>query len=566
MTFARLSSFTATPAFPMRKLLCALFAVVGTHALVPTSAEAQRGQRFTRTDTLRGFNTPERAWWDATFYDLHVRVNPKDSTISGYNGISYRALRPSRDLQIDLQQPLIVDSVMQGRTKLAARRDTNTIFVSLATPQKAGDVGTVTVYYHGRPRVAKNPPWDGGFSWKTDQQGHAFIATSNEGLGASVWWPLKDYTGDEPDRQRVAISVPDPLVDVSNGRLRSTKKEADGYTTFEWFASEPINPYGISVNAGTYAHYTETYDGEAGKLSMDFWPLAYNLDAAKAQFAQAKPMMACFEHWFGPYPWYADGYKLIEAPYLGMEHQSAVTYGNGYKNGYLGRDLSATGLGLKWDFIIIHESAHEWWANSLTDEDPADMWIHESFANYAEGLYTECQQGKAAGAQYVIGTRKKILNDEPIIGNYFVNHEGSGDVYYKGGNMLHTMRQVVNNDEKWRTILRGVQKNFRHQVVSGAQVQSYISQQSGIDFSPVFTQYLMTTRVPVFEYKRDAQGFQYRWNNAVAGFRMPVKVSIGGGAEQWLRPTGLWQSLVGAFASDAAIVVDENFYVLTARY
>lgn len=533
---------------------------------LPVAAHAQRGPRFTRADTIRGSNTPERAWWDATFYDLHVRVNPKDSTISGYNGITYRALKPSREMQIDLQQPLVVDSVMQGRTKLTTRRDTNTIFFAPANAQKAGDVGTVTVYYHGRPRVAKNPPWDGGFSWKTDKEGHPFVATSNEGLGASVWWPLKDYTGDEPDSQRVAISVPDPMVDVSNGRLRSTKKEADGFTTFEWFATEPINPYGISVNAGTYAHYTESFDGEGGKLTMDFWPLAYNLDAAKAQFAQAKPMIGCFEQWFGPYPWYADGYKLIEAPYLGMEHQSAVTYGNGYKNGYLGRDLSATGLGLKWDFIIIHESAHEWWANSLTDEDPADMWIHESFANYAEGLYTECQQGKDAGAQYVIGTRKKILNDAPIIGNFYVNNEGSGDVYYKGGNMLHTMRQVVNDDAKWKGVLRGLQKTFRHQTVSGAQVEAYINQQSGIDFSPVFSQYLMTTRVPVLEYKRDAQGFQYRWNNVVAGFNMPVKVTIAGGAPRWLKPTGVWQSLAGAFPADAAIAVDENFYVFTKAY
>jgi aminopeptidase N len=552
----------------MHKRLLMLVAVAACSvALVAQTAHAQRAPlRFSRADTLRGMNTPERAWWDATFYDLHVRVSVKDSTISGYNGITYRVLRPSQEMQIDLQQPLIVDSVMQGHAKLSARRDTNTIFATLVAPQKTGDVNTVTVYYHGRPRVAKNPPWDGGFSWKTDKNGNPFVATSNEGLGASVWWPLKDYTGDEPDSQRVAISVPDPMVDVSNGRLRSTKKEADGYTTFEWFASEPINAYGISINAGTYAHYTETYNGEAGKLTMDFWPLAYNLDAAKVQFAQAKPMLACFEKWFGPYPWYADGYKLIEAPYLGMEHQTAVTYGNGYKNGYLGRDLSATGLGLKWDFIIIHESAHEWWANSLTDEDPADMWIHESFANYAEGLYTECQQGKAAGAEYVIGTRKKILNDEPIIGNFYVNHEGSGDVYYKGGNMLHTIRQVVNNDENWRATLRGLQSTFRHQTVSGAQVQAYMSTKLGIDLSPIFTQYLMTTRVPVFEYKHDASGIQYRWNNVVSGFNMPVKVTVGNTDARWLSPTGVWQTLPGTFAADAKIVVDENFYVFTKEF
>ncbi|MEP6766077.1 MAG: M1 family peptidase, partial [Gemmatimonadaceae bacterium] len=308
----------------MRKLLTALsFAAVATSSATAQSTRINPptgSGRFSRADSLRGNNGPGRSWWDATFYDLHVRVNIKDSTISGYNGISYRVLKPSQEIQIDLQQPMVVDSVTQNKQTLTARRDTNTIFATLTAPQKIGDVNTVTVYYHGRPRQAKNPPWDGGFIWRTDKQGNALVSTANEGLGASVWWPLKDYTADEPDSQRVAISVPDPMIDISNGRLRSTKKEADGYSTFEYFAVEPINPYGISINAGTYAHYTEEYAGEGGKLTMDFWPLSYNLDAAKAQFAQAKPMMACFEKWFGAYPWYKDGYKLIETPYLGMEH------------------------------------------------------------------------------------------------------------------------------------------------------------------------------------------------------------------------------------------------------
>lgn len=530
------------------------------------ASHAQPRPRFVRADTLRGTNTPERRWWDATFYDLHVQVNVKDSTISGHNGISYRVLQPSQLMQIDLQQPMIVDSVLQDKQRVTVRRDTNTIFATLTSPQKVGDVKTVTVYYHGRPAAAKYPPWDGGFIWRKDKSGNDFVSTANQGIGASLWWPLKDFTADEVDSQRVAITVPDPMVNVSNGRLISTKKDGRGNTTFEYFVREPINAYGISVNAGTYAPYTETYKGEAGNLSMDFWPLAENLEVAKPQFAQAKTMMACFEKWFGPYPWYKDGYKLIEAPYLGMEHQSAVTYGNGYRNGYRGTDLSGTGRGLKWDFIIIHESAHEWWANSLTDEDPADMWIHESFTNYSEGLYTECQEGKAAGAEYVIGTRKKITNDEPIVGSYGVNKSGSGDVYYKGGNMLHTIRQVINNDEKWRGILRGLQAKFRHQTVSGAEVQAYMNQQAGLDLSPIFSQYLMTTRVPVFEYKHDAKGFQYRWINVVPAFNMPIRIAVDGAAPVTIKPTGLWQTLTGQFKSDAAIVVDENYYVLTKRY
>lgn len=547
-------------------LAAAVITLVSTVASATVASAQARAPRFSRADTLRGTNTAERRWWDATFYDLHVRVNPTDSTISGYNGISYRVLQPSSVMQIDLQQPMIVDSLTQNKQRVEFRRDTNTIFATLTSPQKAGDVNTITVYYHGRPAAAKNPPWDGGYIWRKDKSGNLFVSTANEGIGASLWWPLKDLSADEVDSQRVAVSVPDPMVNVSNGRLRSTKKEADGYTTFEYFVAEPINAYGISVNAGTYAHFTETYKGEAGNLSMDFWPLAENLEAAKVQFAQAKPMMACFEKWFGPYPWYKDGYKLIEAPYLGMEHQSAVTYGNGYKNGYRGSDLSATGHGLKWDFIIVHESAHEWFANSLTDEDAADMWIHESFANYSEGLYTECQEGKQAGAEYVIGTRKKVVNDEPIVGSFGVNKSGSGDMYYKGGNMLHTMRQIVNDDEKWRGILRGLQSKFRHKTVSGAEVEAFMTQQAGIDLMPVFTQYLMTTRLPIFEYKRDEKGFQYRWNNVVAGFNMPVKVVVDGGAPITIKPTGLWQTMAGQFKTDAAIVVDENYYVLTRRY
>ncbi|MBC8088748.1 MAG: M1 family peptidase, partial [Phycisphaerae bacterium] len=288
----------------MRNAALAALLLMGIGSLTANTAvpdaAAQPRPRFVRADTLRGTNTPERRWWDATFYDLHVRVNVKDSTISGYNGISYRVLQPSQVMQIDLQQPMIVDSVLQDQQRVTMRRDTNTIFATLTSPQKTGDVKTVTVYYHGRPAAAKNPPWDGGFIWRKDKSGNAFVSTANQGIGASLWWPLKDLTADEVDSQRVAITVPDPMVNVSNGRLISTKKDGNGNTTFEYFVKEPINAYGISVNAGTYAPYSETYKGESGDLTMDFWPRAENLEVAKSQFAQAKTMMACFENWFGP--------------------------------------------------------------------------------------------------------------------------------------------------------------------------------------------------------------------------------------------------------------------------
>lgn len=525
------------------------------------SAQQDTATHFTHADTLRGSNTPERAWWDATFYDLHVNVNPSDSSISGHNGITYRVLSPAKEMQIDLRVPLEVDSMMQDGRAVTYRRDGNAFFAKLVAPQAVGSSNTVTVYYHGRPRVAKRAPWDGGFVWARDTAGNNWIATAVEGLGASAYWPNKDLEADEPDSQRIAITVPSSLTDVSNGRLRKTTPNADGTTTYEWFVQNPINNYDVAVNAAVYAHISDTYKGEDGVLTLDFWPLKYNLEKAKTQFAQAKPMLACFEHWFGPYPWYRDGYKLVETQHLGMEHQSAVAYGNHYENGYLGRDLSKTGWGLKWDFIIVHESAHEWWGNSLTAQDHADMWIHESFANYAENLYTECQDGKAAGSAYVIGTRKLIRNDKPIVGHFNVNDEGSGDMYYKGGNMLHTIRQVVNNDEKWRGILRGLQKTFRHQVVSGKQVEAYISKQAGIDLSKVFDEYLTTTMVPMLEYKIDGSTLSYRWTDVVPGFAMPVKVSLSNGATSFVYPTEMWKTAKLSLTAPESFHVDENFYV-----
>ena len=533
-------------------------------ALPLAAANAQRPQRtFTHADTLRGSNTPQRAWWDVTFYDLHVSVMPADSSISGWNGVTYLVKRPARVMQIDLQVPLVVDSMVQQGRPLTFRRDGNAFFVTLVAPQRTGAHNTIDVYYHGQPRVATNPPWDGGFTWRQDSLGHQWIATSNEGIGASVWWPNKDYLGDEPDSQRIAITVPDSLQDVSNGRLRNTTHNTDGTTTYEWFVNDPINNYDVEVNAGHYAHFSETYQGEAGPLTMDFWPLAYHLDTAKVQFQQARSMMQCFEHWFGPYPWYRDGYKLIEAPYLGMEHQSGVTYGNHYENGYLGRDLSHTGWGLKWDFIIVHESAHEWFGNNITMKDQADMWIHESFANYAENLYTECQDGKAAGAAYVIGTRRAIRNDAPIIGTYGVNDEGSGDMYYKGGNMLHTIRQLVNDDEKWRGVLRGLNRTFWHQTVTSAQIEHYMSAHTGLDLSKVFQQYLTTTKVPELQYRLSGSSLAYRWANVVPGFAMPVRVTVGDSAYALIHPTTAWKTMQVHLASAAAFGVDPNFYVET---
>jgi aminopeptidase N len=531
-------------------------------AVLPATAGAQSARRFSHADTLRGSNGPARSWWDVTFYDLHVTVRPADSTIRGFNGITYRVLRPGQELQIDLQVPLVADSMVQAGRRLAVRRDSNAFFATLPAAQKPGETHAVTVYYHGRPTIARRPPWDGGLIWATDSAGHQWIATANEGLGASVWWPNKDYLADEPDSQRIAITVPDSLFDVSNGRLRSVTRNGDGTTTYEWFATEPLNNYDVAINAGHYAHFGSIYQGEAGPLTLDFYPLADHLAAAERQFPQATSMMKCFEHWFGPYPWYADGYKLVEAPHLGMEHQTAVAYGNHYQNGYLGRDLSHTGIGLLWDFIIVHESAHEWWGNNITMQDQADMWVHEGFANYSENLYTECLAGKAAGAAYVIGTRANIRNDRPIVAAYGVNDEGSGDMYYKGGNMLHTIRQLVNDDEKWRGILRGLNHTFWHQTVTTKQIEDYINHESGVDLSKVFDEYLRTTQVPAFEYRLAGDSLTYRWADVVPGFAMAVKATVASDTTyDWLHPTTAWQTTAVHLSGPGAFRVNDNFYV-----
>ncbi|MDX2260754.1 MAG: M1 family metallopeptidase [Gemmatimonadales bacterium] len=542
----------------LRRSLLLLLLVAG-----PVGAQAPAS--FSRADTLRGSDGPGRSWWDATFYDLHVRVMPADSTIRGHNAIRYRVLRPPSEMQLDLQAPLVMDSVVQDGVRLRVRAEGHAHFVTLRAPQRAGTEKSVTAYYHGKPVAARNPPWDGGLIWKKDSLDRPFIATANQGIGASIWWPNKDFGADEPDSQRIAITVPDPMVNVSNGRLRSTRANGDGTTTWEWFVTNPINNYGISINAATYAHWSEAYAGERGLLTLDFYPLAIHEDTARVHWQQVRPMMACFERWFGPYPWYEDGFKLVETPHLGMEHQSAVAYGNGFKNGYRGRDQSGTGHGMQWDFITIHESAHEWFANNITAKDNADMWVHESFANYSEGLYTECQQGKEAGAKYVIGTRRGIRNDKPIIPARGVQAQGSGDMYPKGGNMLHTIRQIVGNDERWRTILRGLNKTFWHQTVTGQQVRDYISKEAGVDLEPIFRQYLETTMIPTLVLEQRGNQVAYKWTNVVPGFALTLPVSTSRGSVDTLheiRPTTEWQLLDGSAAS---LTVDPDYYVNVER-
>ena len=515
-------------------------------------------ENFTRQDTLRGSITTERAWWDLNYYHLDITVNPKTQYIKGKNTIHYTILNSYQTLQIDLQSPMKLTKAIQDGKKLEVRSDGNAHFIKLKKAQnRIGSVELIEIFYEGKPREAINAPWDGGISWKKDSNGVDFIASSCQGLGASVWWPNKDHMYDEVDSMKISVNVPKHLMNISNGRLQSIVKKEDETTTYNWVVSNPINNYGVNINIGDYIHFSEVYEGEKGPLDMDYYVLRDNLRKAIVHFTDAPKMMKAFEYWFGPYPFYEDSFKLVEVPYLGMEHQSSVTYGNQFKKGYLGTDLSGTGWGLKFDFIIIHESGHEWFANNITYKDAADMWIHEGFTAYSENLFLDYYYGTKAASEYVIGTRSSILNDKPIIGNYDVNSEGSSDMYYKGANMLHTLRQLIEDDNKWRQILRGLNSEFYHQTVTTKQIESYISNESGLNLSAFFNQYLRDTRIPTLEYSLRGNKLSYRWTQIVNGFEMPVEIVVDE-KNMWLYPTKAWQKID---LNSSKIVIDNNYYI-----
>lgn len=519
--------------------------------LLPLGIMAQNSGKplFTKADTLRGSITPERAWWDLLHYNIQVQPNLVEKTIQGDVTIRFKVLSIGKKMQIDLQQPLQIDSVYYlGKTKqsLSFTRNGHVAMISMPANLKKQTEGLVQVYYHGVPQPAKRAPWDGGISWEKDELGNPFVASSCQGLGASVWWPCKDHQYDEPDNGvTIAVRVPDTLMNVSNGRLIDSIQHNDATKTWIWSVKEPINNYSVSMNIGKYRHIKDSYIGEAGLLSLDYYVLAQHLAFAEKQFAQVKPMLACFEHWFGKYPFYKDGFKLVEVPYLGMEHQSNVAYGNKFQNGYLGRDLSGTGWGLKWDFIIVHESGHEWFGNNITSKDIADMWIHEGFTNFSETLFTQWLSGKDAGNAYNKGARKNIRNDKPILGIYNVHKEGSGDMYPKASAMIQSIRMSMNNDERFRQLLRYLNQKFYHQIVTTPMIEKVFSQYAGYSVSGIFKQYLTTTQVPSFDYQLSADGkkLSYRYSNAVANFYMPLPVQTGNGTIILKPIVNKWQTI-----------------------
>ncbi len=517
---------------------------------------------FTRKDSVKGFLTSERSWWDVGYYHLSVEVDPKKKTLDGTVRVLFEAVSKGNTIQIDLQEPLRITKVRDyAGNSLSFTKEYDAYFIRLDTLLEAGEKGEVIVYYMGIPTEPSNPPWEGGVVWSEDDKGNPFIGTACQGSGASIWWPCKDHPSDEVDSMRISITIPDHLGNISNGTLESiTEDEKSKTKTFNWVVRNPINTYGVNMNIGKFISWNEVYPGENGDLKITYSCLEYNEEKAKKQFGQVPSMLEAFEYWLGPYPFYEDGYQLVEAPYLGMEHQSSVTYGNGYQNGYKGLDYSLTGWGLKFDYIIIHESAHEWFANSITYTDIADLWIHESFTTYSESLYVEYHFGKSAGLEYLRGRRMNIVNESRIVGYYGVWDEGK-EAYDKGATMINMIRHILDDDEKWRGVLRGMNKEFYHQNVTSQQVENYLIEQTGLNLSPIFDQFLRTADLPVLQYFFMGENIFYRWNKVIDGFNMPVDLIL---SDKTIRifPTDTWGRIP---LEEQSVAVHPDFYVASMK-
>lgn len=523
----------------------------------------------TDPDSIRGSLNQYRSWWDVTGYSITVRPDFNSRSIVGSTQIFFDAVESGSKIQVDLQEPLIVDSVsilferseMDKRfDQLAIERKGNIFLVTIPEKLLAGDIGVLSVDYHGVPREAVNPPWDGGWIWKTDRNGNPWMSVACQGLGASVWYPCKDHQSDEPDTgAELHIQVPDTLVAVGNGRLVEVMPFADGTTMYSWSVENPINNYNIIPYIGKYERISDSLSGADGNLDLDYWVLEGNKEKAKKHFDVVKPMMHCFEDWFGPYPFYEDGFKLVESPHLGMEHQSAVAYGNAYKMGYLGRDLSGTGVGLKFDYIIVHESGHEWFGNNITTADIADMWVHEGFTAYTETVFAQCMYGKELASDYIVGTRRSVQDDKPIIGKYGVNKEGSGDMYYKGANMIHMIRFYM-GDEVFKKALRDMNHQFRHGIVTSAQIESFLNDRIDMDLSMIFDQYLRERDTPVLEYKIENKRVHMRFRKCKDDFTLPIHLRLDG-TDMVLNATRDWTVIDQKVGKNPKFEVERDLFV-----
>ena len=533
---------------------------------------------FTQQDSLRGTINDNRKWWDVVHYALEVQPDFNKFTLKGINTISFRVVDKVTNLmQIDLQEPMTIDKIYLDNKLVNFNNQGNVWYVLLDKHQftrrknKKGKlqntVHQLEIHYHGVPKPALHPPWDGGVVWSKDKNGNPWIGTACQGLGASSWWPCKDHQSDKPDSASIEVRIPDTLMNISNGRLVSIINNNDRTQTWKWKVSNPINTYNLTMNIGKYAHWNDTLWGENGLLNLDYYVLEYEIEKAKKQFVQTKPMIRAFENWFGPYPFYKDGYKIVQTSYLGMEHQSAIAYGNNFENGYDGNDLSKTGQGMKWDFILVHESGHEWFGNNITSKDVADMWIHEGFTNYSECLYMNDVFGRNNANEYIIGLRNKVMNDKPVIGPYGVNKEGSSDMYYKASNMLHTIRQIVDNDSLFRVVLRKMNQQFQHSTTTTQEIESFLIEETGKPLQKIFDQYLRTVKIPVLEYYFSANNgvndLYLRWQNTVESFSMPIKIPFSKDEKKWITPSTVWTTVSGITinADEFKLQLDRNFYI-----
>lgn len=517
---------------------------------------------FTRADTLRGMLRPERTSYDVTHYFLDVEIIPDSQFIQGSNTITFKVVDETSRIQIDLFDNMKIDKIEFEKKPLAYTREFGAVFISFPKPLKKNSVQKITVYFSGKPIVAKNPPWDGGFIWKKDEKGLPWVAVACQGTGASLWWPNKDHQADEPDSMMISVTVPAGLMDISNGALRKMAVLKDGRSRWDWAVTYPINNYNVTVNVGNFAKFSETY-GDKDPLKLDYYVMPSDLEKAKEQFKQVKPMMMVFEKYFGPYPFKRDGYKLVESPHLGMEHQSAVAYGNKFQQGYRGTASSPEGL--LFDFIIIHESAHEWWGNNVTSKDIADMWIHEGFGAYSEAVYVEGLYGYEAGQRYLKGKKQDVRGDRPIIGVYNVNQEGSGDMYPKGALMLNTLRHAIGNDSTWWSIVKGIQETYKYQTIHTDTIVNFVNRKTGSNYAYLFDQYLKYPKIPELDLfitvKGESVKMNYRWIADVADFRMPARIKTKNGWET-VTPTTAWQSMSLDGSDPEEIKADDNkFYI-----
>ena len=536
-------------------ILCNTLSSIGQHS-------------FSRKDSLRGNLTSIRSCYDVTFYDLFLIIDiPEKSIVMSYNEIYFKATSDFNHFQIDMASNMDIILIEFEGERLEFDREFDAVFVHFPRIIERGEQAKIKVWYGGYPKQAVNPPWDGGFSWEKDDNEKDWIGVSCQGLGASTWWPCKDHQSDEPDSMRITCSAKNPNKIIANGNLRKDTAIWSNYLNCwlnqsEWFVSYPINNYDVSINIGDYIHFSDVYVSGDDSLDLSYYVLSYNKEKAKKHFKQVKPMIQCFENYFGKYPFWSDGYALVETPYLGMEHQSAIAYGNNYLAGYHGNTNFIAGL--DFDYIIIHESGHEWWGNSITTNDIADMWVQEGFCTYSEVLYVECMHGYESMLKYVNNQKSRIRNDKPIIGPYHVNKEGSGDMYQKSSLMLHTLRTLIEDDKLWFKMIKGIAKEFQYQTIDGQYILDYINKKSGKDFSVFFDQYLKNKDLPEFQYKLIKQGrnvtLMYRWE-AIANFDMPILVNIGKN-NFWIYPDSDWkEQSLGKMDIDDFMVVEELFLI-----